>query len=459
MPSLLRDLRVAPTLLLALSACGPNLADRVARAPAFDRPGETKCGVARSRSEPLVVEWPSAARAELEALSRTGVVAVRYTGCEMEVLASCSAPGKYAYTAITPKRDHVAIRNEDDLYANIPLGAAKLEGKLASSGELDVDMAIVGRYASDRAVVTADQLQGPDCARATHVVSALTVGAFDFSAGSDAAVSGGASVGNAGGGASSSSSRELLNSDGQRTACGTAKTSDASPPEACGAIVRLEVVPLGQAKQEGSVGASAAAAQAVAPPSPSGPGGEVVIDVVEQDQSWMASIEAGGQTFSCPDLVTFYKPCRLSGLPGGRARLKVTGTSTFERDVPVPESGRTTLNVWHQGHGLAIGMGIPAALSTGALVVGLLNGSGLNSNDANGNKNNSQGLNLALVLTGGTLAAIFVPLTAVFLFSTHNGVAWTQLSVVGDADGDPLSTWPPPTLQWGGLAAPTTLLF
>jgi hypothetical protein len=297
MPSLLRDLRVAPTLLLALSACGPNLADRVARAPAFDRPGETKCGVARSRSEPLVVEWPSAARAELEALSRTGVVAVRYTGCEMEVLASCSAPGKYAYTAITPKRDHVAIRNEDDLYANIPLGAAKLEGKLASSGELDVDMAIVGRYASDRAVVTADQLQGPDCARATHVVSALTVGAFDFSAGSDAAVSGGASVGNAGGGASSSSSRELLNSDGQRTACGTAKTSDASPPEACGAIVRLEVVPLGQAKQEGSVGASAAAAQAVAPPSPSGPGGEVVIDVVEQDQSWMASIEAGGQTF------------------------------------------------------------------------------------------------------------------------------------------------------------------
>ena len=73
----------------------------------------------------------------------------------MEVLASCNAPGKYVYTAITPKRDHVAIRNEDDLYANIPLGAAKLEGKLAHSGELDVDMSIVGRYASDRASVSA----------------------------------------------------------------------------------------------------------------------------------------------------------------------------------------------------------------------------------------------------------------------------------------------------------------
>jgi hypothetical protein len=111
----------------APAACAPNLAREV-RPPELDRPGEAKCGVHKSQSEPLVVEWPSAARAKLEALSRTGVVAVRYQGCEMEVLASCNAPGKYAYTAITPKHDHLSIKNEDDLYATIPLGAARLEG-------------------------------------------------------------------------------------------------------------------------------------------------------------------------------------------------------------------------------------------------------------------------------------------------------------------------------------------
>ena len=39
------------------------------------------------------------------------------------------------------------------------------------------------------------------------------------------------------------------------SACDAAKTSDAKPPEACGAILRLEVVPLGQAKQEVPAGA------------------------------------------------------------------------------------------------------------------------------------------------------------------------------------------------------------
>ena len=237
--------RAAPSLLLALlvgtQACAPNLADQASKAPEFNPKGETKCGVAKSQAEPLIVEWPSSARAKLEALSRTGVVAVHYSGCEMEVLASCNAPGKYGYTAITPKHDHVAIRNADDLYANIPLGAARLEGKLERAGELDVDMSIVGRYASDRAVVRSDELQGPDCSKATHVVTALTVGAFDFSAGSSAAVGGGVktAIGGVGAGGNSQSAQELLNSDGTMASCTGAKTSDGKPPDGCGAILRL----------------------------------------------------------------------------------------------------------------------------------------------------------------------------------------------------------------------------
>jgi hypothetical protein len=155
-------------LALGPLGCFPNVAQHAARAPELDHPGETKCSVLKSTSEPLIVEWPTGARAKLEALSRAGVVAVRYSGCEMEVLASCNAPGKYRYTALTPKRDRVTIKNADDLYASIPLGAARLEAKLETAGQLDVDMSVVGRYAADKTGIHEGDLEGPDCAKATH---------------------------------------------------------------------------------------------------------------------------------------------------------------------------------------------------------------------------------------------------------------------------------------------------
>ncbi len=460
----LRDL-VRPTLLFATAlalgpaatACTPNLAGAVAKTPEYDHPGEAKCGVTKSQSEPLVVEWPSAARAKLEALSRTGVVAVRYTGCEMEVLASCNAPGKYAYTGITPKHDHVAIRNEDDLYANIPLGAAKLEGKLARSGELDVDMAMVGRYASDRGTVRADELQGPDCGKATHVVSALTVGAFDFSAGAGATVSAGATVGNAGGGASSQSSKELLNSDGRMSACDGARTSDAHPPEACGAILRLEVVPLGQAKSEVPAGAPQATLKNMESAGVGvgvGAGGEVQIEASGREQTFTASVEAGGKTVSCAEAVTYYKPCRLSGLPEGRAHVTFGGESSFDRDIPVSADGRTTLKVWHRGHSAEIAGGVTLGAGVAAVAIGFLNGGFSSNTDANGNSTNSGAvaLNIVLVTVGATAALVGLPLGIAGLAASHDGV-------LIEAPGRAPEMASGRGLQWGGLAAPLTLRF
>jgi hypothetical protein len=40
-------------------------------------------------ARPLIVEWPSADRAALEAQASHGLVVVRYEGCEMEVLRQC----------------------------------------------------------------------------------------------------------------------------------------------------------------------------------------------------------------------------------------------------------------------------------------------------------------------------------------------------------------------------------
>ena len=443
-------------ILLAFAGsvgCAPNLAAQ-AKAPAFDRPGEAKCGVTKSQSEPLVVEWPSAARAKLEALSRTGVVAVHYSGCEMEVLASCNAPGKYAYTAITPKRDHVAIRNEDDLYANIPLGAARLEGKLERAGELDVDMSIVGRYASDRVVIRADELQGPDCSKATHVVSALTVGAFDFFAGSGATVGGSAKVaiGGVGAGGSSQTSKELLNSDGRMESCNAATTSDGRPPDGCGAIVRLEVVPLGQPKRETAVGAP------VPPPGAGGlgainpaSGGEVELSVPDKDTTFEASIEASGKTFTCAEPITYYKPCGLSGLPEGKARVHITGESTFDRDIPISADGRTSAQILHRGHGEEIVAGIMAAVGGGALVFGLVNGNGLVS--PTGSSDDSTFLvNLLLVSLGGGLALVGLPGAFLGALSAHDGL-------MVDVPGKASELAGRPRFEWGGPPAPTTWRF
>jgi hypothetical protein len=230
---------------LILAACGGgNAASQLAKPPDFAPKDQTKCGVEKSQAKPLIVEWPSADRGELEAQAHNrGLVVVRYEGCEMQVLDRCTTPVKYSYMPMTRKKDRVVMRDADDLFANVPIGAARLEAKLEKSGELDVEMTLVGRWEAARASLRADELQG-ECAGATHVIWAMTTGAFTFTAGADASVGGGIAVAGVGGGAQSSSQRETLSADGDENACERAKVDDTSPPPECGALIRVEVVPL-----------------------------------------------------------------------------------------------------------------------------------------------------------------------------------------------------------------------
>jgi hypothetical protein len=174
---------------------------------------------------------------------RHGLIAVRYVGSEMTVLHQCRVYGKYRYVGGTRKEDEVTINDEDSLHANLPVGAAKLEGQLQRSGKLTVKMSIVGRYEAEKAIVSGDDLAG-DCTGATHFVLAVTVGAFDFYAGADATVSGAAGIGSAGAGGQSAASRATIEKDGDVDACRQATPSDVGPPAQCGAPVRLEVAPL-----------------------------------------------------------------------------------------------------------------------------------------------------------------------------------------------------------------------
>ena len=223
---------------------GRNLASGLADTPTVE--GQARCGVTKSQARPLIIEWPSSDRGALEGLVERGggLVAVRYEGCEMELVRRCEVAGDYRYTGVEPKRDDQMFRSADELYAKIPLGAAQLEAELERHGALALEMTVVGHYEAAREQVTRAELRGA-CERATHVISMVTVGAFKLSTAGGAEVSAGASVmGGAGGGVSSAAERGFERSDGDPGRCGGGAGGDAAPPERCGALLRLEVEPI-----------------------------------------------------------------------------------------------------------------------------------------------------------------------------------------------------------------------
>lgn len=221
--------------LCFLPACRTSgLTDQL-RPPEYRPSGETKCRVSKSQDNPLVVEWPSTDRAALEASLKRGPVAVRYTGCEMQVLRECRLQGKYRYVSITPKQDVVTIRDEDQLYASLPVGAPLLEARLKTSGQLNVDTTLVGRFELEDPSISGEATG--NCGGATHLVSGVTVGAFTFSAGAQLEAEVGASWVASG---KTAGARETLTRDGDAAACQQASAAG-SPPDRCGAIVRIEV--------------------------------------------------------------------------------------------------------------------------------------------------------------------------------------------------------------------------
>ena len=225
-------------LLVLVAACGgSNAASQLARPPDFNPKGQTKCGVLKSQAEPLIVEWPSAERGKLEALASKGVVAVRFVGCEMEVLGECRAPGKYGYTAITQKRDHVGMRRCRRAVREHPARSrqAREQAGDGRGAQRRHDRSSAGTTPID-AGVRPDELVG-DCGRATHLVAAMTVGAFQFYAGSKADVSARRERRRGRGRGASSARNETLASDGNQAPCARSSTGDAAPPSGCGALL------------------------------------------------------------------------------------------------------------------------------------------------------------------------------------------------------------------------------
>ncbi len=212
-----------------------------------------RCRVAASQSTPLVTEWPASEKANLEVLLRTGAVAVAYSGCSMRVLPECRVRGVYQWTRTTPSTDSLEINDADELFAKLPLGAPSLEGELKRSGKLSVQTMVSGQLRLDGAAPGDIPKEGP-CAQATHVVSALSLGAFALKAGGSRNASAGVSFGGIGeAGVKRDRSADLLRSAGDFDSCGQ---SNAQGPHAnCASPIQAFLSPIpGRTEEEGPPG-------------------------------------------------------------------------------------------------------------------------------------------------------------------------------------------------------------
>jgi hypothetical protein len=187
-----------------------------ARSPAMPD-AEARCSLAARNESPLLTEWSSAEKANLQARLRSGALAVEFTGCSMRPILGCNPRGSYRWQRTTLSSESIEIRNQDELFAKLPLGALALEGELARSGRLAVRTSVSGQYVLEGSS-SADVPDYGDCQAATHLLVGVSIGSFKLHSGGSLHAGGSVEAGAYSGGAQTSSSESLLREAGDSKA-------------------------------------------------------------------------------------------------------------------------------------------------------------------------------------------------------------------------------------------------
>jgi hypothetical protein len=217
-------------------ACSPGLGPGT-ELPAEDQhfiddtdPARARAEIVKDRSMPFVVDWENEARGDLETIARQGPAIVHYDEKTLRLLPRCQADGSYNYAGFTPKKEFKRFRSLAELHANLPLSAVQLEARLRRSGQISVLIRMVGKHELDRPALKSSQLRG-DCAGATHFVRGMTIGAFQFMAGSTVQAQGGAGILGYGAQGQAGGEREMMREDGDFKACDRASVdAEGAPP-------------------------------------------------------------------------------------------------------------------------------------------------------------------------------------------------------------------------------------
>ncbi len=256
-PAFRRIRALAPVAVTLLTlACGTkNLGSKIAP----DDPSATEalgqssqCTDTGTVAEPYVVDLRGADRSHLEAVMTESIALVRFDCNGLSVLKGCtvknSAPNPYTFVGVSMKEDQVQIDTLDQLKANLPASAVKLEGELTSGAAIDIGLVMVGRKSVPNDVVTREDLTGPGCEGATHFVRSAIVGAFAVEKGTKGKARVAAEIFKAGVDAGSEANKRVANRDGKPEECGQAKPGDPSPPEQCRAAITIELYPIADEK-------------------------------------------------------------------------------------------------------------------------------------------------------------------------------------------------------------------
>ena len=194
---------------------------------------ESACPVREDRLSPLVVDWTSSQRGELEANMMRGLAVVAYDCHTIRFLPDCHLEGAYGYVGFTKKEDVIRLESRDELRANLPkIGSAlgiQIGGELERGASVEIATVMVGRRRTTRFQATARDLKG-SCEGATHFLRGAHVGAFVMDGGSQAKIRSAAELfgGKVEGGALSRRVRRTV--DGVVNDCPAARADDSAPP-------------------------------------------------------------------------------------------------------------------------------------------------------------------------------------------------------------------------------------
>ncbi len=233
----------------ALAACsapppGSRSATDVASAGvATSVVGKTKCNP-KSAERPFVVEWDATDVSTFQARAATDVVFVRYEGCDLEIVEGCTLDderghfGSYRPVEWTSgSLESLAIEDEGELYAKLPLGAASLGARVRGGEKFRMEYYVSGTRRATRSSLARRDLAGvAACRQATHFVYGINLGAFALGAATELKATAGISAFGFGAGGSRSRSTKADKRGGDLTAC---RGVSAKELDACKVPIRL----------------------------------------------------------------------------------------------------------------------------------------------------------------------------------------------------------------------------
>lgn len=206
----------------------------------------SKGGTVKISKRPFIVNWSPTERTALETTARDGAVVLAWNPStkEAEVLGRCRVGDyQYRFVGTSHARQTMSANDSLELGANFPFaGPVNLGAKLETYGEINVEYHTIGEYKTDVGEVHIDDLEG-SCAGATHVVAALSIGAFKLFAGKG--LSGGAEADvpmAAGVTAGGSRSSENLDQGGTPESCDAASRNAEEPPDGCDSVLAVELI-------------------------------------------------------------------------------------------------------------------------------------------------------------------------------------------------------------------------